>query len=418
MYKDFIEALNKKYNCTGEKDLEGLDLQHYSFASSSNLRAKDAIGVFEAYGLELHGLRILDVGCAYGGFAIETARRGATAYGVEILEELYDFACANNRDEDYGDGSCQFVLGDVTSRSFLNTVPENYFDLIIVNDVFEHVYDTVQLLENLSKVASDKCILFFVIPNGNDLDAVAREGHTGLCGLSIVRPLSWHKLTGEKSKNIYYRQFEYYQALFEHYGFAHLVPINYPAYYGDEFVDTMNQKFQETERVIAEKMGEFPERYAGELERSMKLFTVNYQYDIAHMKPADLSWKYGTYFWAGFAMKKSLDFHLPQRTCESRFASDVCEEATFELKRTGDEIEIVVNSKFSEGEYEYAYHLIQLRRGKEVCNRTKYQSETQYKWKLPGQGMYGVVIYIKHKDHEHKDYRILTQPLYYPGRNK
>ena len=76
MYKDFLEALNKKCSCNSKEELTGMDLQHYQFAATTNGRASDAIVVFEAYGFLLEGLKILDIGCAYGGFCIEVAKKG------------------------------------------------------------------------------------------------------------------------------------------------------------------------------------------------------------------------------------------------------------------------------------------------------------------------------------------------------
>ena len=55
MYKDFIEALNKKYNCSGENDLSGMDLQHYKFASTTRQRALNAIETLETCGFMLEG---------------------------------------------------------------------------------------------------------------------------------------------------------------------------------------------------------------------------------------------------------------------------------------------------------------------------------------------------------------------------
>ncbi len=55
MYKDFIEALNKKYNCSGENDLSGMDLQHYKFASTTRQRALNAIETLETCGFMLDG---------------------------------------------------------------------------------------------------------------------------------------------------------------------------------------------------------------------------------------------------------------------------------------------------------------------------------------------------------------------------
>ena len=111
MYHDFIAALNKKYNCSDRSELSGIDLQHYQFGASTNSRGQDAFGVFVAYGFSMTGLKILDVGCAYGGFSIEAARKGACCYGVEISNALYELATLNNKGEAYDEGYPAFREG-------------------------------------------------------------------------------------------------------------------------------------------------------------------------------------------------------------------------------------------------------------------------------------------------------------------
>jgi hypothetical protein len=51
------------------------------------------------------------------------------------------------------------------------------FDLVIVNDVFEHIFDTAGLLENLSSLMSKGRKLFFQVPNGLAPRFVISEGH-------------------------------------------------------------------------------------------------------------------------------------------------------------------------------------------------------------------------------------------------
>lgn len=414
MYTDFIEALNKKYGCNSKEELTGMDLQHYQFASSTNGRASDAIGVFEAFGFRLEGLKILDIGCAYGGFCIEAAKKGAVCYGVEISKPLYDFACLNGKNETYDIGNVEFVLEDATSPQFLKKVPLNYFDLIIVNDVFEHVYNTVQLLSNLEKVSNDRGAIYFAIPNGNDLRFVAKEGHSGYCGISLLKPLSWHKINDQRTRNIYYRDYEYYLALFNYYGFKYITETNYPAYIKDEDAKNyIDKEFSLTQTIVKEKSLELPKPYVSELEREFSTYKLLIREDKDVLKGSDLMWKYLTKFWVGFALKKELQLQVPNETSKKSFMSDFCDNICFQLEIKGKKCSVQVFCDFEIEEYEFAFRL--MRRWETICS-SSYQKESNYEWELESSGMYSVTIFVKHKESEQEEYRIITQPLYYTGK--
>lgn len=417
MYQDFITALNKKYNCSDKSELSGLNLQHYTFASSTNGRGLNAIGAFEAYGFSMSGLKILDVGCAYGGFSIEAARKGAHCYGVDISPPLYEFAQLNSKGETYDSGSCTFMLTDATSPDFLEKLPHDYFDLIIVNDVFEHVYDTVQLLSNLAKVANDHCALYFVIPNGNDLRFIAKEGHSGHCGISLVWPLFWHTLTGDKLWNVYYRQYAYYQALFSHFGFNVIDLINYPGHTGSaEIKERIANEYEVTKRTVAENEASFPKTYALRLQTALEGFDKQMQYDLRQLDAPELIWKYLTKFWSGFAQRRALGLKPLQNTTVRRFDSDKDSYGIqFDFARKGDTLTLDVTCECPVEELDFAFHL--MRRGESI-DRSHYQQSPHYEWKLNAPGMYGAAIYVKAKHLEKYEYCIKTMPLYYEGRGQ
>lgn len=415
MYTDFIAALNKKYNCEHPSELSGIDLQHYTFAASTNSRGLDAVGEFEAYGFSMDGLKILDVGCAYGGFAIEAAKKGAYCYGVEISDALYEFAILNHKNESFSKGSCNFIKADATSTDFLELLPQDYFDLIIVNDVFEHVYDTVLLLSNLDKAANDHGVIYFIIPNGNDFRFIAREGHTGCCGISLLAPMVWESLIPTRERSIYYRQYEYYQALFSHFGFGCINPINYPGYLEGvlDVKEWINTECERLKQTIAEKEKDFPSFYSEKFHKAFEVFRRRLYYDIENLDAPRLVWKYMTKFWGGFAQRKPLDLASPIKTCERTSRSDYDDYGiSFVLSLKGNNIVIDITDTVVKEEFDFAFHL--MRRGESIY-KSHYQREPHFEWKLKAPGMYQVAVFVKKTDHEHKDYKILTQPLYFRG---
>lgn len=415
MYTDFIAALNEKYNCESSSELSGLDLQHYTFAATTNSRGMDAIGVFEAYGFSMDGLRILDVGCAYGGFAIEAAKKGAYSYGVEISDTLYEFAVLNHKNEAFPKGSCDFIKADATSTDFLKKLPHNYFDLIIVNDVFEHVYDTVLLLGNLDKVANDHGAIYFVIPNGNDFRFVAREGHTGCCGISIMAPMVWEALIPIRERSIYYRQYEYYEALFSHFGFGCINPINYPGNLKDSLdaKELLNTEYEGLKQTIVENEKDFPPVYGKKLQGAFEVFSRRFYYDKENMDTSELAWKYMTKFWGGFAQRQPLNLNSPIKTCERTSRSEHDDYGiSFMFSLKGNNIVIDITDTVVKEEFDFAFHLMQ--RGESIY-KSHYQREPHYEWELKASGMYQVAVFVKKTGQEHKDYRIVTQPLYFRG---
>ena len=83
--------------------------------------------------------RILDIGCGdglFGKYLKET--RGAEVWGIEYNADSAKRAEANID---------KVLSGDVAAR--LSELPDNYFDLVICNDVLEHLYDPYSVIEKL-----------------------------------------------------------------------------------------------------------------------------------------------------------------------------------------------------------------------------------------------------------------------------
>lgn len=411
IYQDFIKALNKKYQCNGPEELEGIKKRHYTFAASTNGRGLNAIGVFEAFGFNLKGLKILDVGCAYGGFIIEAAKKGAHCYGVDISKGLYDLGNLNNKDEVYENGSCKIILSDATSPEFLELVPNNYFDLIIVNDVFEHVYDTVQLLSNLNKVSNKSASIYFIIPNGNCLNYLKKEPHTGFGGLSLLKPLDWYTLTKNNSRNIYYRQFTYYKALFDFFGFSKLSLINNPDYFElGELKEKLKQELNDIKKSLAEECRQYPTEYNDILSNELDIYEKHFNYNLTIMDSKELYWSYLTELWGGFVHKKELNLEPLTETNEKRFDSNDTLNTKFLLKIKNSILSICVNHDDREDSYFYSFSLKERNR---IIEKSNMQIEKYFKWNLKAKGMYWVIIEIYDKNTKERLAQVLTQPLYY-----
>lgn len=117
--------------------------------------------------------KILDYGCGKGNIVKEGLERGMDIYGVEAFAygsgtNIKDYIANNEqlskriREIDIQDNKIPF--------------PDNYFDLIISNQVFEHLPDINAPLSELKRVLNSDGKLLLIFPAKNSI----REGHCGV----------------------------------------------------------------------------------------------------------------------------------------------------------------------------------------------------------------------------------------------
>lgn len=210
-YHNFVDAIAKRQGV----DPEVLRKGRKTFALNTNQRGKNFVAKMRSSGVSLKGKRVLDVGCAYGGMSIEPARVGAEVIGIDVEPGLLELARENARD----DVDVKFLHCDASSVDFHDHIPENWADVIIINDVLEHIYDTAALLENLARASRRGCLLYFVVPNGMSTRFVSSEGHKKVFAISAVDPDCWHYFIDGRPR-IFYRRWAYFESLMNHYGFG------------------------------------------------------------------------------------------------------------------------------------------------------------------------------------------------------
>jgi len=99
-----------------------------------------------------HG-KILDVGCATGVFLKEMQEHGWDAYGVE--PSVYAAGVAG------GQSGLNVFNGYLSEAGF----EENFFDVITLWDVFEHLPDPVETLETIKRILKPDGSLVITMPN-------------------------------------------------------------------------------------------------------------------------------------------------------------------------------------------------------------------------------------------------------------
>jgi 2-polyprenyl-3-methyl-5-hydroxy-6-metoxy-1,4-benzoquinol methylase len=289
-------------------DLEDLSEKlsvHLRYGLTTNERAKTRIEALDRLDLiDWRSVRLLDVGCAYGGTCIEAAKRGAQCWGIDIAASYVELAKINAADLEL---PVHFEVLDVTDRAVRTLVPAGSLDLILVSDVFEHVYDTFGMLENLALLAAPGCRLVYEIPNGQCLDYILKEGHTMAFGLTLLNPFYW-RFHPDSSFNIFYRRWDHYLALLKHAGFEPDGDLssNRQAPTRDGIGDNIRNGLAAIHSAIQTYAApDLDPSFLVHFQNAFARFEAEALDDLERMEPEQLEWKYLTPFWKGVARLRS-----------------------------------------------------------------------------------------------------------------
>lgn len=296
--KAFTEYFKNKHGITNIDELTERQAIHLRYALSTNDRSRTLIkNIEQECSPQWRQTLLLDVGCAYGGTCIEAAKLGARCWGIDIEETYIGLARTN---ADGLDLDVHFEVLDVTDRRVRKILPSGSFNLIVISDVFEHVYDTAGMLANLSNLMAPEGYLVFAIPNGNCMDYIKKEGHTTAFGLTLLNPFCWH-LHPNPSTNIYYRRWEYYLAMLRHFGFE---PRANPG--AGARIPDPKKRIQNDLATIRKQIPEYSPpgmdpKYPLILQHEFDKFEREVRADLESLGPDELKWKYLTQFWNGVA---------------------------------------------------------------------------------------------------------------------
>jgi len=151
------------------------------FALSTNTRGGTAVETVRRHITSISGKRVLDVGCAYGGFPVAFATAGADAVGIDIDPALLALAAENVHDMKV---PVSLHLKDITDWVQLEDL--GTFDIITCNDLIEHVEDVSRSLDHVARLLKPGGLLYMQIPNGFSVGQVLKDGHYGLFGITLL----------------------------------------------------------------------------------------------------------------------------------------------------------------------------------------------------------------------------------------
>lgn len=138
-------------------------------------------------GFDPAGMRVLDVGCGDAGVVIAFAEAGAVATGIEPYERSVERGRV--RAEEHGVG-LELKIGVAEELPF----PDASFDLVLIDNVLEHVQDRERTLAEIRRVLRPGGLLYLVTPKPFAVHSLWSDPHYRMAGLTLMpRPLQvWY----------------------------------------------------------------------------------------------------------------------------------------------------------------------------------------------------------------------------------
>lgn len=179
----FAELVAFYYSITPEVP-DDLARHYLSHHIAGTKRAEAIFERIDSYGLAHNAaasVKLLDVGCGTGGFLSAARMRQATCFGADIA--LRWLVVAKSRFKELGCSDITLVCACADHLPFL----DHYFDLIVAENLIEHVSDAAAVLSELKRVRKENGS--FAARTINRF-ALAPEPHVGVWGVGFLpRPL-------------------------------------------------------------------------------------------------------------------------------------------------------------------------------------------------------------------------------------
>jgi len=106
--------------------------------------------------------RVLEVGCAEGGVLKPFIEKGCYCVGVDLAEQRIEYANDFLKEETEA-GKAVFLTKNIYDDDFIAHY-KNFFDIIILKDVIEHVPEQEKFIPHLKTFLREGGIIFFGFP--------------------------------------------------------------------------------------------------------------------------------------------------------------------------------------------------------------------------------------------------------------
>jgi len=171
-----------------------------------SLRIENFNKLLESIANDVPAGRLLDVGCAHGWFLEAAQNRGFEAIGIE--PDLNVFSATARRGLTVRKGYFPEVLAE-----------NEKFDVIVFNDVFEHIPNIISVLEGCKKHLRPKGVLVLNLPSSSGLFYKAAK-FLSKVGISSFFERLWQK--GLPSPHLHYFNAMNLQSLLQNNGFEEI----------------------------------------------------------------------------------------------------------------------------------------------------------------------------------------------------
>ena len=133
---------------------------------------------------DIPGKKVLDIGCGTGGISVAFAKKHASVFSLEPNDThplLMDLTIARAE-------KARVSLNAVIARGEEIPLAEHSFDIIILNDVLEHVQAPWAVMREAARVLRADGLMYISTPNKYSFAQILREGHSGLFGVTLLPP--------------------------------------------------------------------------------------------------------------------------------------------------------------------------------------------------------------------------------------
>jgi len=119
-------------------------------------KAKKVVAVLRDYANEIESLSVLDISCSTGIITGYFAQHFHKVVGIDIDEEAVAYAKSNNTGT-----NPEFHVMDALNTEF----PDNCFDVVVCNQMYEHVPDAGKLMKEICRILVHGGICYFGATN-------------------------------------------------------------------------------------------------------------------------------------------------------------------------------------------------------------------------------------------------------------